>query len=77
MKVFLFIPMTGQYPAACSGMGGMSESDYLHASHNVSNLVYHFVSTVGKHSNEDIIAEYVRKQGKPEDEEYMQLSIFD
>ena len=37
----------------------------------------YFVSTVGKHSNEDIIAEYVRKQGKPEDEEYMQLSIFD
>ncbi len=71
--------MTGQHPSACSGRVGhkMSESDYLHASHNVSNLFYHFVSTVGKHSNEDIIAEYVRKQGKPEDEEYMQLSIFD
>lgn len=37
----------------------------------------YFVSTVGKHNNEDIIAEYVRKQGKSEDEEYMQLSIFD
>ena len=30
-----------------------------------------FLLTVEKHSNEDIIAEYVRKQGKPEDEEYM------
>ena len=29
----------------------------------------YFVSMVGKHSNEDIIAEYVRKHGKPEDEE--------
>ena len=37
----------------------------------------YFVSTVGKHSNEDVIAEYVREQGKPEDEIYVQLSIFD
>lgn len=37
----------------------------------------YFVSAVGKHSNVDVIAEYVRKQGRPEDEEYMQLSIFD
>lgn len=37
----------------------------------------YFVTTVGKHSNEDVIAEYVREQGKPEDEIYVQLSIFD
>ena len=37
----------------------------------------YFVSMVGEHSNEDVIAEYVRKQGKPVDEEYKQLSIFD
>ena len=36
----------------------------------------YFVSTVGKHTNEDVIAKYVREQGKPDDE-YKQLSIFD
>ena len=36
----------------------------------------YFVSTVGKNTNEDVIANYVREQGNPDYEEYKQLSIF-
>ena len=54
----------------------MSESEILRASHNVSNLVYHFVSTVGRNTNEDTIAKYVREQGKQDYDGYKQLSIF-
>ncbi len=54
----------------------VAESEFLHASHNVSNLIYHFVATVGRNTNEDIIAQYVREQGKLDYEEYRQLSIF-
>jgi REP element-mobilizing transposase RayT len=41
----------------------MSSSEYVHSAHNVSNLVYHFVSTVGKNVNENTIREYVKNQG--------------
>lgn len=51
----------------------MTESIYIHNSHNVSNLVYHFVSTTGKHTSENIIREYVKNQGKQD--EYVQLSF--
>ena len=37
----------------------------------------YFVSTVGKHSNEDVIAAYVREQGKPDGGEYRQLKLFE
>ncbi len=37
----------------------------------------YFVSTVGKNTNEDVIAKYVRKQGGKQDyENYRQLKIF-
>ena len=36
----------------------------------------YFVSTVGKNTNEEVIAEYVKNQGKPNYEEYEQLSLF-
>ena len=36
----------------------------------------YFVSTVGKNTNEDNIAKYVREQGKQDYEGYKQLSIF-
>lgn len=41
----------------------MSSSEYLHCAHNVSNLVYHFVSTVGKNTSENTVREYVKNQG--------------
>ena len=37
----------------------------------------YFVSTVGRYTNEDVIAKYVREQGKPDYEEYKQLSMFE
>ena len=36
----------------------------------------YFVSTVGRNANENIIANYVREQGKEECGEYKQLSLF-
>ena len=36
----------------------------------------YFVMTVGKNTNEEVIAEYVREQGKQDYEDYRQLSIF-
>lgn len=33
-------------------------SEYIHESHNVSVIMYHFVSTVGKHGNETVINNY-------------------
>ena len=36
----------------------------------------YFVSTVGKNTNEDTIAKYVREQGKQDYDGYKQLSIF-
>ena len=36
----------------------------------------YFVMTVGKNTNEYVIAEYVREQGKQDYEDYRQLSIF-
>ncbi len=36
----------------------------------------YFVSTVGKSTNEDVIAEYVKNQGKSDCGEYVQLSLF-
>ena len=37
----------------------------------------YFVGTVGKNTNEDTIAEYVRNQGKQDYGEYKQLRIFE
>ena len=37
----------------------------------------YFVSTVGRHTNEEVIARYVREQGKTDYEEYKQLRIVD
>jgi REP element-mobilizing transposase RayT len=37
----------------------------------------YFVSTVGKHTNENVKANYVREQGKPDQEGYTQLKIGD
>ena len=37
----------------------------------------YFVATVGRHTNEEVIAKYVREQGKTDYEGYKQLSIFD
>ena len=37
----------------------------------------YFVATVGRHTNEEVIAKYVREQGKTDYEEYKQLSIFE
>ena len=39
-------------------------STYWHLSHNVSNLVYHFVSTVGKNTSETVTKECVKNQGR-------------
>ena len=36
----------------------------------------YFVATVGKNTNEDVIAQYVKEQGKQDCGEYHQLSIF-
>ena len=36
----------------------------------------YFVATVGKNTNEDVIAQYVKDQGKQDYGEYQQLSIF-
>lgn len=36
----------------------------------------YFVATVGRHTNEEVIANYVREQGKPDCEEYEQLGLF-
>ena len=36
----------------------------------------YFVSTVGRNTNEDVIANYVREQGKQDYDEYKQLSLF-
>ena len=36
----------------------------------------YFVATVGRNTNEDVIANYVRQQGEEESGEYVQLSIF-
>ncbi len=36
----------------------------------------YFASTVGKNTNEDVIARYVREQGKPDCGEYIQLKLF-
>ena len=54
----------------------MTQSEYIHESYNVSNLLYHFVATVGRNANEEIIAKYVREQGKEDSGEYRQLSFF-
>ena len=37
----------------------------------------YFASTVGKNTNEDLIAKYVREQGKPDCGVYVQLKLFD
>ena len=37
----------------------------------------YFVATVGRHTNEEVIAKYFREQGKTDYEGYKQLSIFD
>lgn len=58
------------------GDNTVAESEFLHTSHSVSNLVYYFAATVRWNTNEDVIAQYVREQGKPDYEEYRQLSIF-
>ena len=50
-------------------------STYVALSHNVSNLVYHFVATVGKNTNEDVIREYVRNQGQ-DCADYKQIHLF-
>ena len=52
-----------------------NSSEYFRLSHNVSNLVYHFVSTVGKNQNETVIQEYVRNQGKQDCEYYKQIYL--
>ena len=49
----------------------MSSSSYLYLAHNVSYLVYHFVSTVGKNTNETVIREHVKNQGTQD--KYKQL----
>jgi hypothetical protein len=54
----------------------MSKSIYVHRAHNVSNLLYHFVSTVGRTTTEEVVAKYVREQGKEECGKYQQL-MFD
>ncbi|MBQ3265542.1 MAG: transposase, partial [Ruminococcus sp.] len=36
----------------------------------------YFVATVGKNTNEDVIAQYVKEQGKQDYGESQQLSIF-
>ena len=36
----------------------------------------YFVATEGKNTNEDVIAQYVKDQGKQDYGEYQQLSIF-
>ena len=51
----------------------MTDSNYVHNSHNVSNLVYHFVASVGKNRSEEVIRNYVKNQGKQD--EYEQLII--
>lgn len=38
----------------------MSDSNYIHNSHNVSHLVYHFVTTVGKAGSEEAVRRYVQ-----------------
>jgi len=38
-------------------------SEYIHKSHDVSVLLYHFVGSVGQHGNEKSIRNYVKKQG--------------
>ena len=40
------------------------ESGYIHSVHNVSNLIYHFVSSVGKSGSESVIRQYVKKPGE-------------
>ena len=51
----------------------MTESRYIHNSHNVSNLVYHFVASVRKDRSENAVSNYVKNQGKQD--EYIQLMI--
>ena len=53
----------------------MSKSIYVHRAHNVSNLLYHFVSTVGRTTTEEAVAKYVREQGKEECGKYQQLMV--
>ena len=49
------------------------ESGYIHSVHNVSNLIYHFVSSEGKSGSESVIRQYVKNQGK--EKEYKQLYL--
>ena len=49
------------------------ESGYIHSVHNVSNLIYHFMSSVGKSGSESVIRQYVKNQGK--EKEYKQLYL--
>ena len=50
-------------------------SMYVALNHNVCNLVYHFVTTVGKNTNENVIKEYVKNQGQNR-ENYKQIQLF-
>lgn len=45
----------------------MSDSNYIHNSHNVSHLVYHFVTTVGKAGSEEAVRRYVQNRGKQDE----------
>ena len=49
------------------------ESGYIHSVHNVSNLIYHFVSSEGKSGSESVIRQYVKNQRK--EKEYKQLYL--
>lgn len=51
-------------------------STYVALRHNVSNLVYHFVATVGKYTNETVIRVYVKNQGQ-DFEYYKQIHLFE
>ncbi|MEG2489309.1 hypothetical protein [Anaerorhabdus sp.] len=53
----------------------MTESIMIHNSHNVSNLVFHFVSSVGKHTSEKAIQQYVKSQGKENEFEQIYLHV--
>ena len=50
-------------------------STYVALSHDVSNLVYRFVATVGKNTNETVIRDYVKSQGQDCDD-YKQIHLF-
>ena len=51
-------------------------SEFIHKDHNVTVLLYHFPSTVGKHGDEKKIGNYVQNQRQEYQQHYFQPGLF-